>query len=150
MFFCPRATFGRRVRELRKARGLTQEEPADRAGLHWEETSVAGAAEEPLFVLPRQEIDRSAAKEGRCATCGGKKSAPVTTTAAKPAPPTEAPARALLRRLIGPLEMPPGLASRPDFIEYEAKTRPEGMLRGLVQDAEKMASPTGIEPVFLP
>lgn len=56
-------------------------------------------------------------------------------------------ARALLRRLIGPLEMK-DIGPKPDFIvELEAKTKPEGMLVGLVQD---VASPTGIEPVFLP
>ena len=30
-----RAVFGRRVRELRKARGFSQEELAHRAGIHW-------------------------------------------------------------------------------------------------------------------
>ena len=30
-----RTTFGRRVRELRKARGFSQEELAHRAGIHW-------------------------------------------------------------------------------------------------------------------
>ena len=30
-----RAVFGRRVRELRTARGLSQEELAHRAGIHW-------------------------------------------------------------------------------------------------------------------
>jgi len=30
-----RAVFGQRVRELRKARGFSQEELAHRAGIHW-------------------------------------------------------------------------------------------------------------------
>ena len=30
-----RVAFGKRVRELRKARGLSQEELAHRAGIHW-------------------------------------------------------------------------------------------------------------------
>ncbi len=35
-----RASFGARVRALRTARGLTQEQVAERAGLHW--TFVSG------------------------------------------------------------------------------------------------------------
>jgi hypothetical protein len=55
-------------------------------------------------------------------------------------------ARVLLRRPIGPLELSP--EPKPNFlVEFEATTKPEGMLSGLVQE---MASPTGLEPVFLP
>ena len=58
-------------------------------------------------------------------------------------------ARALLRRLVGPLEMI-DIGPKPDFIvEWEARTRPEGALQGLVQDPEKVASPTRVNPFTL-